>query len=79
MKVSWLEDTNIGAIPEERLTQRQLLRMISTEHECKARQAWHMLGVSPLEGSEVTCNFVPGTRIVQQGVNEKCARAESCF
>lgn len=79
-EVSWLEDTNIGAIPEEdRLTQRQLLRMISTEHQCKARQVWHMLGVSSLEGSEVTCNFVPGTQITQQGVKEKCAAAESWF
>lgn len=33
MDVSWLEDTNIGAILEEdRLTQRQLLRMIPAEH-----------------------------------------------
>lgn len=49
LSVSWLEDMNIGAIPEEdRLTQRQLLRMITAEHQCKARQVWHIPGISPL-------------------------------
>ena len=38
-----------------------------------------MLEVASLEGSEVTHNFIPGTRITQQGVNEKCTRAESWF
>lgn len=71
---------NIGAIPEEdRLTQRQLLRMISAEHWYRARQVWHMVGVSSLEESEVIHNFVPGTQITQQTVNEKCTGAESWF
>lgn len=38
-----------------------------------------MLGVSPLEEVGITCNFVPGTRTTQQGINEKCAGAEPGF